>query len=399
MKSLSVASVALALCSSALLAQPASAQETLKLGMSAVLSGPGAPWGVGAVWAGQQAAKKINDEGGIKAGGKTYELEIVAYDNKYTAADGAKVAHTLINRDEVKFIAFSMATAAVSALQAVSEKANVLTFTAAWGNRLRGPNFPLTFAQANTATEIIPALYKYVKELYPEVKTVAIINPNDASGQDVEKLAKETWGELGVEVVSSDWFERSATDFAPIVTKLITQNPDMIDLAATPLGVAGQVLAELKVQGWDGVKIAAPGSSASAIVKTGGAAAEGTYSGLSADFASPEATPLQRDLNERAIKELGNPLDQVTISTWDSIMALKKAMETCDCVDPVKVAETLPQITFESSYGPAGFGGEKDYGTPSQILLPVIVTQIRDGKAVEIERLSSPELLARGNKN
>jgi branched-chain amino acid transport system substrate-binding protein len=398
MKSLSIASVTLALCSTALLVQPASAQETLKLGMSAVLSGPGAPWGVGAVWAGQQAVKKINDEGGIKVGGKTYKLEIIAYDNKYTAAEGARVAHTLINRDEVKFIAFSMATASVSAMQAVSEKAGVLSFTAAWGNRLRGPNFPLTFAQANTAAEIIPALYKYVKGLHPEVKTVAMINPNDASGQDVEKLAKENWEKLGVKVVSSDWFERSTTDFAPIVTKLIAQKPDMIDLAATPLGVAGLVLAELKVQGWNGIKIAAPGSSAAAIVKTGGAAAEGAYAGLSADFASTEATALQRDLNERAIKELGNPLDQVTISTWDSIMALKRAMEICDCVDPMKVAKTLPKITFESSYGPASFGGEKEYGTPSQILLPVIVTQIRNGKAIEIKRLSSPELLARDKK-
>lgn len=390
-----VAGLVLGVMGAAGLACGAQAQETLKLGISGMLSGPGAPFGVGAVWAAKQAAAKINAEGGIKAGGIVYKLEVIAYDNKYTAAEGAKIAQTLINRDGVRFIVASQSTAAVSALQSISEKAGAVNFTGAWGKRLRGKDFPLTFAQTNTATEICRSLYAYLKELYPQAKTVAMINPNDATGQDIELVARKVWEDLGYKVVSSDWFERDTTDFSPFATKIAASKPDIVDLAGTPLGTAGQVLAELDIQGWKGIKVAAPGSAAQAIVKTGGAAAEGTYSGLSADFSSPEATPLQRELNARALAELNQPLDQVTISTWDSIMALKKGMETCNCADAKKVAEVLPTLVFESSYGPSSFGGQSDYGTPSQILLPIIVTQIRNGKSVEIKRIPSPELAAR----
>ena len=81
--------------------------ETLKLGISHILSGPGAAYGIAGVWTAKQAVERINKAGGVKAEGKTYTLEIIAYDNKYNAADGAKVAQTLINQDGVKFIVAS----------------------------------------------------------------------------------------------------------------------------------------------------------------------------------------------------------------------------------------------------------------------------------------------------
>ncbi len=370
----------------------AQADETLKFGISAILSGPAVAYGTGTVWTAEQAAKKINDAGGLTIGGKTYKIEIIAYDNKYNAADGAKVAQTLINDDGVKFIVASMSTAAVSALQAISERAGVLHFTGAWGKRVKGKDFPMTFTQLNSPAEIFGPLYSYLHEKYPDAKTVYLINPNDASGQDVESVAHATWDQLGLQVVGSDFFDRNTTEFAPIATKIAEADPDILDLAATPLQVAGNVLKELEVLGWDGVKVNASGSSVNDIVTTGGAAANGTYIGLSADFSGPLATDIQRELNEKAKAELGQPLDQVTIMSWDSIAAIVAAMKATDSVDPAVVAAALPTLKFESSYGPSGFGLAASYGLPNQMLLPIIVSQIQDGKPVEIIRIASPEL-------
>ncbi len=74
------------------------AQETIKLGISAPMSGAAAVWGLGMEWAAKQAADKINLEGGVTVAGKKYKYEIVAYDNKYNAAEGTKVAQNLITR-------------------------------------------------------------------------------------------------------------------------------------------------------------------------------------------------------------------------------------------------------------------------------------------------------------
>ena len=46
----------------------------------------------------------------------------------------------------------------------------------------------------------------------------------------------------------------------------------------------------------------------------------------------------------------------------------------------------MPKIVFDTSYGKTAFGGEATYGSPQQMLIPVMITQIQDGKLVEVER-------------
>jgi branched-chain amino acid transport system substrate-binding protein len=71
-------------------------------------------------------------------------------------------------------------------------------------------------------------------------------------------------------------------------------------------------------------------------------------------------------------------------------------MEKAQSVDPKAVAKALPSVTFDSFYGKSGFGGAATYGSPQQMLLPVIVTQLKDGKLVEVARIVSPEMRQRG---
>ena len=241
---------------------PAAAQQVIKLGISAPMSGAAAVWGQGQEWAAQQAAEKVNTEGGVTVGGKKYTFEIVAYDNKYNAADGTKVAQNLINRDKIKYVVGSIGTAPIQALQSLSERSGVLLFTSAWGKSVKGPQFPLTFTQSNTPFEILEPLYKYVLSKNPNAKTVAMINANDASGKEVEVVSQKVWASLGVKVLSSNWYERGTTQFQPIAAKLTEQKPDIIDLGVAPPGDAGIILKELGVLGWNGVKVLPVGTSA-----------------------------------------------------------------------------------------------------------------------------------------
>src|SRR5690606_17097028 len=128
--------------------------ETIKLGMSIPLSGAGANWGKGSEWLCTKAAEEIKAAGGVKVKDATYNFECVGYDNKYNAAEGAKVAQALVARDGVKYVAGSIGVAPVRALQSLTERRGVLLFTAAWGNSIKGPKFPLTFSQMNSVNEI-----------------------------------------------------------------------------------------------------------------------------------------------------------------------------------------------------------------------------------------------------
>lgn len=373
----------------------ASAEEIIKLGLSIPLSGAAANWGKGSEWLCNAAAKEIAEEGGVKVGGKVYNYKCVAYDNKYNAAEGTKVAQTLLNREGIKFIGGSLGTAPVKALQSLSERQGVLHFTTAWGSSIKGPNFPLTFTIMNTPNEISYALTRYIKEANPAVKTVALLNPNDATGQETEMIARKAWSAAGVKVISSDWYDRGTTEFQPIASKIAAAKADTVDLGSTPPGDSGIVFKELQVLGWKGVRVVQVGTGAEAIVATGGAAAEDTYLGAAVVFDSVQVTPRQRKLNEGGRAATGENLNSVQIAFYDSVKALKAAMEASQSIDPKVVAAMLPKVKFESFYGPSSFGRKDTYGSDQQILIPVIVTQIKGGKLTEVKRIESEEMKQR----
>ena len=88
-------------------------------------------------------------------------------------------------------------------------------------------------------------------------------------------------------------------------------------------------------------------------------------------------------------------MNAISISAWDAMMAIRAAMEKAQSVDPAKVRAAMPGIVFESSYGPSAFGGNDEYGSPQQMLLPILISQIKDGKTIERARIVPPELAAK----
>ncbi|WP_025597750.1 ABC transporter substrate-binding protein [Burkholderia sp. WSM2230] len=367
------------------------ATETIKVGLSAPLSGSGASWGIGAEWLCKEAASEIAASGGVHVKGQTYDFDCVTYDNKYNAAEGAKVAQALVNKDDIKFIAGSVGTAPVRALQSLTERKGVLLFTTAWGTSIKGPSYPLTFTQMNTVKEIARPLTSYIAKSH-SMKTVALLNPNDSTGQETEKIARKAWEDAGVKVVSSNWYERGSSEFQPIAAKLSALRPDAIDLCSTTPADAGLVFKELAGLGWNGVKIVEVGTGANALVATGGKAVEGVYLGAALNLDSPTATPHQRELDAGVRKASGDSINAVQIGIYDALFALKAAMEKAQSISPTDVARVMPTVTFPSFYGKSGFGGKTDYGSAQQMLLPVFITQLKNGKLVDVARIAPSEL-------
>src|SRR5215467_11610027 len=79
-------------------------QEVVKIGGIGPLSGGGTAWGLAAQRGMELAVEDVNAKGGVKAGGKTYKLELVMYDDQYTGQGGKAAAERLVNQDNVKFI-------------------------------------------------------------------------------------------------------------------------------------------------------------------------------------------------------------------------------------------------------------------------------------------------------
>jgi branched-chain amino acid transport system substrate-binding protein len=365
------------------------AQEPLKLGLSVPLSGAGAVWGKGSELMCKKAAQEINQAGGVKAEGKTYNFECIAYDNKYNAAEGTRVAQTLLNRDGVKIIAGSLGTAPVQAMQSLTERQGVIMFTTAWGPSVKGPKFPLTFTQMNTPFEILPSLIRFVHEAHPQAKSIVMLNPNDATGRDTEGVAKKVWTEFDVKILSSDFYERGTTEFQPIAARVASLKADIVDLGSMPPADAGAVLKELDVLGWKGVKVVEVGTGVDGLKATGGTAIEGVYMGAAVTFDGPTVTGKQKAINDEARAAIGESLNAIQIGFYDSVYALKAAIEKAQSADPKKLAAVMPDTKFTSFYGSeTDFYGMDTYGSRQQMRLPVIITQVQDGKLVEKARVT-----------
>ena len=365
----------------------AQADQVIKFGMSSPLSGAAAIWGKGQEWMCKRAAQEIKDAGGVKLKGEIYNFECIAYDNKYSSAEGTKVAQTLLNRDGVKFM-YASTTAPMLAAQSLTERQGAILFSNAWGKSLKGPSFPLTFNIVATPFEIFPSLVKYIASSHPEAKTVVLLNANDATGKDTEAAAKPLWEKNGVKVLTSDFFERGTTEFQPIAARLMSFHPDIVDLASLAGPEAGQVLKEMAGLGFKGIKVSDNGGSADALLGTSGPAGEGTYMGAAVSFDGPATTDYQRKVNEEAKAALGDSLGLSAISAYDAIYALKAGIEKAQSLDPKAVAVALPTVKFRTFFGgEAHFGGKDFYGIDAQEIVPIYITQVVDGKLVEKARI------------
>ena len=372
--------VALALC---LAGPPALADELLKLGVSVPLTGSGANWGKGNEFMCKKAAQEIKAAGGIRVKGQVYNLDCLAYDNKYTSAEGTKVAQTLLNREGVKYL-YVFGTPPLLAAQALTERQGVLLFNGTWALNSKGPNFPLTFSGSNSPFEMVPAMISHVTAAHPQAKTVVLLNVNDSSGRDTERVQRPSWEKRGVKVLTSDYFERGTTEFGPVAVRLMSHKPDIIDLGTTPLADAGQVFKELDVLGFKGVKVLPNGNAAEGLMATAGGAGNGVYMGGAVPFDGPSGTEHQRKVNEEARALLGESLGFANIIGYDVVYMLKSGMEKAQSLEPKDIAAALPSTKFRTFYGAeVGYGGKDIYGSVQQPLLPVFITQVVNGKLVE----------------
>jgi branched-chain amino acid transport system substrate-binding protein len=316
-----------------------------------------------------------------------YNFECIAYDNKYTAGDGTKVAQTLLNRDGVKYMQV-MGTASILAAQALTERQGALLFNFSWGANSKGPKYPLTFSVLNSLVEIMPAMVQYVTKMHPQARTIALLNANDASGHENEAISRPLWEKAGLKVVTSDFYERGTTEFQPISARIMTLKPDIIDLASAPPADAGQVFKELDARGFKGVKVTDNGSGVEGLVSGGGAAVNGVLMAAAIPFDGPSATAHQRKLNAEARAQMGESLSLPAIGAYDAVFMLKAGMEKAQSLEPRTVAAVLPSVRYKTFYGgETVLGGKHFYGANIQPVLPVYITQIVEGKVVEKARI------------
>jgi branched-chain amino acid transport system substrate-binding protein len=359
------------------------AEKLLKIGAIFPLSGKAAVWGQAAQKAITIVEKEINGRGGLSVGGEKYKLEIVWEDDKFNAASGRMAAEKLINRDGVKFLLAGQSSAVILALQPITEPKKILTFVNSFAKEVLAADKPYSFRMVLTSNEILPAMYPWLIKTYPKVKTVAFIEPNDASGWSVEKDCRRNADMVHLKIVFSQYYERGTSDFYPLLNKLLLTNPDVIDFTGAPPGDQALIVKQARELGYKGKTFSGTTMDPVQFCKIAGIQnAEGHISNTH-DLLGAFNTEAQKKYVDAYVALYGKPFDPVTPKYTLYLDIMAQAIEKAGSLDPTKVKEILEKTEeWNSIYGKAHFAGKEYYGIKHQIVTPVYISEIINGKLV-----------------
>ena len=227
------------------------ADKTLKIGFVGVTSGPKAAWGISNVRCMQTRAKWLNEEGGIRIGGDTYEIEIVTWDTQDNTTRAREGMEKMV-QEGIHYVVGPNTDPTAAAVRPVAEKDGVMYFPYAFPKELYSPPAGNAVLGMIANYQSGPAIYKYLKE-NKGVRSIAFLAANESDALSQRDGGVRAAKALGLNVVAeSDAYQSDTRDFVPVVTPLVKLNPDLLVLSGVAGGTAPLVIRALRELGYKG---------------------------------------------------------------------------------------------------------------------------------------------------
>jgi branched-chain amino acid transport system substrate-binding protein len=315
--------------------------ESLKIGLIGPLTGAGAPWGYACKNAMQIAADQINAKGGLDVAGKKYPIEIVVYDDHYKASDDVAAYNRFVTQDGGKFL-FLITSSGTMALKQNIESDKIVSFTTAFAAAAIDSNTKFLFRGLSTSADYMTP---YAAWLFKNIKQhdLVLFNPNDETGWSQSKTTEPLFKAAGFHLISAELYERTTSDYAPQLTKIMAMKPDVIDLGSSSPASAGMIVRQARDAGYKGRFIQTGGAGWAEIVATAGkAAAEGTVNVLFADQSNPAYQALSAEYAKRNDGQKPNELIAVDADIVKVLLAAIQKAGTID--DTPKIAAAIPTV-------------------------------------------------------
>lgn len=379
LKSIAAGLLSLGLFSSAAMA----ANETLKIGFVGVTSGPAAAWGISNQRSMEARAAWINETGGYKIGDKTYDIEIVAFDDqkdpKRAIAGMEKMA-----QEGIHYVVGPNVDDGAAAVRPVAEKNGIMYFPYAF------PKALYTAPASNAVLGMVanyqsgPAIYKYLKD-EKGVKKVAFIAANESDPLSQRDGGIEAAKALDLEVVSdSVTYQVDTTDFTPVLLPVVRTQPDLLVLSGVSPANAPQLIRSARELGYEGLISTETAQDAQVLKEGAGDLANGFISVGGAS--TPEiASDMMREFVERYTKMFGEYNDESNTKVYaleyiletikadpagmTDVEVFKKTMDTFEVANPYMNGDAVMKYVGTSSFG-----------QKRQVAVPLVVNVYEDGE-------------------
>lgn len=209
-----------------LLAMPARAADTVKIGAVLPLTGGQALVGQEEKRGVDMALEKINAAGGVL--GK--EIELIVEDTKGDPTVAVGAAEKLITRDKVAVLTGPYTSVETLAVLAAAKKYEPVYVTQGGGaikmDKMYGKERWL-FLLHPRSPDYQKSITDFVGSINPKPKSIAIAYEDTSYGVDHSKVAREYLSKAGFDIVTFESFKSGSLDFSPLLTKIKAKNPDV----------------------------------------------------------------------------------------------------------------------------------------------------------------------------
>ncbi len=362
------------------------AQQTLRIGELAGLTGGIAPYGVQIHNARLLAIDEINARGGITVGGQKYKLELAALDTGKPGEAGT-VFERLLTVEKTNLILDGIYSSVEYALGPILKQKRALLVWSGGNDPGTTVGVPNAFRNHFDGGEAFSRVNeRFLKKM--GVKRVATYGQNGHA--DFKRFVEEYLPKIpGIQVVASEWHNFGEKDFFPVLTKIKGLKPDAIIThgffsdgvtmlkQARELGLYPGVL-------WLNQYAAAPLMMDEPTRKVW----EGTYEILEASWGvTTEAPAKSKKFFQDYVKKFGERgFGSWAESGYDSVYILAKAIEKAGVVDdPAKIGAAMQALNVSDipelllPYKPGKLFDENRQAYPK-----IIVSQWKNGTFVPV---------------
>ena len=344
--------IILVMCACMLIAGPAFAADTIKLGVAGAHSGDLASYGLPSLNAAKLVVSDMNAKGGVL--GK--KIEILAEDDVCKPEVAANVGSKLVS-DKATVVMGHICSGATKAALGTYNEAKIVTMSPSATNvdlTKSGdyPNFFRTISpdDAQAQLQVDFALNKL------KVKKVAIIHDKGDYGKGIAEFAKAFFEKKGIKPVLFEGITPGAVDYSAIVMKVKSSGAELV-LYGGYHPEAAKIVSGMKKKKMKTLFISDDGVRDDTFIKVAGQYAEGVYATGPIDTTK---NPMAVAAIEQHKKVYGSDPGAFYLNAYAASLCLLEAINKAGSTDFAVVTKALRTNWFETPLGKISFDDNGD---------------------------------------
>jgi len=327
------------------------AQDTIKIGHVAPVSGPNSHLGKDMENGARMAVEDLAAKG-VKIGGKPVKFVVQFEDDAGDPKQGTTAAQKLVDAKVQGVIGHLNSGTTIPASKIYFDAGIPQISPAATSPVYTKQKFNTAFRVVANDNKLGGTLGAYaVKNL--GAKKIAVIDDRTAYGQGVaDEFVKGAKKALpGVQVVGKEFTNANATDFNAILTNIKSKNPDLVFFGGMD-SVGGPLLRQMKALGINAKFMGGDGVCTDALYRlSAGAAADGVVTCAEAGGVTADMQKNMDDFRARYKKKYGQEVQLYAPYVYDAIMTMADAMEKANSSEPAKYLPVLAKIKHQGVTG------------------------------------------------